>query len=175
MTIRLPLLLKSFLLCLLAGGALLNCANALAQSSGSATIAGVLTDPSGRAIGGARIVANSKGAGQGAAPAVETQSHDDGSFTLALAPGKYTVAITRESFAKVEREIDISSGQKVEWKLTLEIEALAANMIVTAQTKPVEATSTTVPVTVVTREEIDQREATSVSYTHLTLPTNREV
>ena len=50
MKIRLPLLLKSFLLCLLAGGALLNCAQALAQSSGSATITGILTDPSGRAI-----------------------------------------------------------------------------------------------------------------------------
>lgn len=170
MTIRLPLLLKSFLLCLLAGGALLNCADALAQSSGSATITGILTDPSGRAIAGARIVANSKRAEQGAAPAAETQSQDDGSFTLTLAPGKYTVAITRGSFAKVEREIEISSGQKVEWKLTLEIQALAANVIVTAQTQPVEATSTTVPVTVVTREEIDQREATSLPDLLSTLP-----
>ncbi len=162
MTIRLPLSLKSISIIFAAVSLLLSCTSVFAQSSDSATITGVVSDPTGRPIGGARIVALQKGTAQAAAATAETQSHDDGSFVLTLPPGKYDVVITRESFSKVDREVELAAGQKMEWKLTMEIQPLAASVIVTAQAEPAEATSSTVPVNVVTREQIDERAATSL-------------
>ncbi|MFZ0818645.1 MAG: TonB-dependent receptor [Candidatus Acidiferrales bacterium] len=138
-----------------------------AQTRGDATLAGVVTDAGGRPISGARIVvtrvivAQTGGATQFAF-SVETQSHDDGNFSIALEAGTYRVAITRDSFTRIEREAVLSAGQKVEWKLRMEIEPLAAGIVVTAQATPMDVASTPAPVTVITREKIEQREATSL-------------
>ncbi len=151
------------------------CGRSGAQASADATLAGVVTDASGRAISGARIVVTqvaikqTGGAGQVAAP-VETQSRDDGSFSITLTPGTYRVVITRDLFSRIEREAVISTGQKVEWKLRMEIEPLAAGVIVTAQATPAELESTPAPVTVITREQIEQRQATSLPNLLSTLP-----
>jgi len=170
MTIRLPLFLKSLLICFLAGGVLLNGAELAAQSPDSGTIAGVLVDPSGRAVGGARIIARQKAAGQNAPAIAETQSRDDGSFALTVPPGKYSVTITQDTFAKSNHDLEVVAGQKVEWNLTLEIAPLSASVIVTAQAQPAEASNSTIPVTVVTREEIDQQAAISLPDLLSTLP-----
>lgn len=162
MTIRIALFLKSLLICFLAGGLLLNGAEMVAQSPDSGTIAGVLVDPSGRAVGGARVIARQKAAGQNAPAIAETQSRDDGSFALTVPPGKYSVTITQDTFAKANRDVEVVAGKKVEWNLTLEIAPLSASVIVTAQAQPAEASNSTIPVTVVTREEIDQQAATSL-------------
>jgi vitamin B12 transporter len=151
------------------------CGSASAQSGGDATFAGAVTDASGRPISGARIVvtrvvATQTGAAAQAAPPAETQSRDDGSFTLALSPGTYRVVITRTSFTRIEREAVLSAGQKVEWKLRMEIEPLAAGVVVTAQATPMEVASTTAPVTVITREQIEQRQATSLPDLLSTMP-----
>jgi vitamin B12 transporter len=155
------------------------CGRMAAQSDGQsvkdAIVAGVVTDASGRPISGAHVVAIQIGAKQGgsaaqAAPTAETDSHDDGSFSLALAPGKYRVSITRATFTRIEREVALGAGQKVEWKLRMEIEPLAAGVVVTAQATPIDAESTPAPVTVVTREKIDNLQIDSLPDLLETLP-----
>jgi vitamin B12 transporter len=140
-----------------------------AQTSMDSTLTGVVTDASRRPISGARIVVTRVGAAQ-ASPATETNTNDDGSFSVALAAGTYRVVITRDLFSRIEREAALNAGQKIEWKLRMEIEPLAAGIVVTAQTTPVEMTTVSAPVTVVTREQIEQRQATSLPDLLSTLP-----
>jgi vitamin B12 transporter len=146
------------------------------QNGRDATLAGFVTDASGRAISGARVVVTqvvtkqAGSAGQTAPVVAETQSHDDGSFSIALAPGTYRVAITRATFTRIDREVTLNTGQKMEWKLRMEIEPLAQGVVVTAQATPIEAESTPAPVTVITREQIEQRQVNSLPDLLETLP-----
>jgi vitamin B12 transporter len=145
------------------------------QANGDATISGVLTDASGRPLAGARIVATRVATAQAggtsqAVPAAETQSHDDGSFSLAVEPGTYRVVITRDSFTRIEREAVVTAGQNIEWKLRMEIQPLAAGIVVTAQATPMVVSQSPAPVTVVTREQIEERHANSLPDLLATLP-----
>jgi len=132
MKIRLPYFVRFLAVGLFAVSSLWVGSTVSAQTPVKGTITGVLSDSEGRPVGGARIVATAKGAPLKQAPAAETQSQDDGSFALELPPGKYSVVITRESFTKIDRDIELAAGQKVEWKMSLEIEPLAASVVVTA-------------------------------------------
>jgi vitamin B12 transporter len=130
-------------------------------------VQGLVTDPSGRAISGAKIVlsdsaGNLAAANSASGSGVETSSDASGHFELRAHPGRYRISISRESFKRVEREIDISpaSGREIDFQLALE--PLASSVIVTAESNPVEVTSTVAPVDVVTRAQIDHREETSL-------------
>ncbi len=94
-----------------------------------------------RAISGAHIVVTSRNAKQNTAPVAETNSHDDGSYKVGVPAGEYRVTITRDAFAKIEREITVTTGQQMELNLQLEIAPLSASVLVTAQAFPVETTS----------------------------------
>jgi vitamin B12 transporter len=150
--------------------ALMFCGIVFAQSSSPVTLTGILTDASRRAIGGARIAVTARGASQKGAPAVETDSHDDGSFKLSITPGEYHLVITKDAFTKVERDITVTAGQQMELNLQLEIEPLSANVVVTAEAFPVETNSTPVRVDVMTHEQIQEQETISVPDLLATLP-----
>jgi vitamin B12 transporter len=143
---------------------------AFGQTSSTATLSGILTDASHRAISGAHIVITSRGASQGAAPVAETDSRDDGNFKLSIAPGEYRMTITRDAFAKVERDVTVTAGQQMEMNLQLEIAPLAAGVVVTAQAYPVETTSSPVRVDVVTHQQIAAQETISLPDLLSTLP-----
>ena len=137
---------------------LLICGSVFAQTSSSGTLSGILTDASHKAVAGAHIVVTSRGAASSTSPVAETDSRDDGSFKVSVPTGEYRVTVTRDSFAKVEREITVTSGQQMDMNLQLEIAPLSANVVVTAQAFPVETTSTSVRVDVVTHEQIEAQE-----------------
>jgi vitamin B12 transporter len=147
---------------------LLVCGSVSAQGSTNAILTGVLADSSGRPITGAKVVATS------AAPSTketkETQSHDDGTFALTLAPGNYKLVITHEPFTPAERDVNLGAGQQLELKLQLEISPLSAAVIVTASAMPVASTSSPAPVDVITREQIDQRLGDSLPNLLATMP-----
>ena len=89
-------------------------------------------------------------------------SAGDGRFQLPLAPGRYRVTISRDSFAPAEQEIAIAAGDTRELQVRLSLEPLSSKVVVTAQALPLEAESSPAPLTIVTREQIDQRVATSL-------------
>ncbi len=64
--------------------------------------------------------------------------------------------------ARAEREITLAAGESREWNVRLELERLAATVIVTAQAEPAAAAAVSAPVTVLTREEIRERQFTSL-------------
>lgn len=131
-----------------------------ARAQTNATLTGTLTDPSGAAVAGAGVSAELRPAA--VAGPVRTTSDNEGRFALQLLPGDYRVRITHPSFAPVEQDVTLAAGETREVRLRLELERLAATVVVTAQAEPVTAQATVAPVTVVTREEIDQRQAISL-------------
>jgi vitamin B12 transporter len=132
-----------------------------AQSDSPAHLSGALLDSSGAAVSGVRISAQLEAA-PGAAQLTAT-SAADGSYSLTLHPGRYRVQFTRESFVPREFTLDLSPGQSRELDLRLELQRLSASVVVTAEPEPALAQETPASVTVITRDEIDARQAVSLS------------
>jgi outer membrane cobalamin receptor len=140
----------------------------LARAQSTATLNGTLTDPSGAAVARAEVSAERLPAAAGSV--LRTASDADGRFALALAPGDYRVRVTHPSFARAEQQITLAAGETREVHLRLELEPLAATVVVSAQAEPAPAESTSAPVTVLTRQQIEQRQATSLPNLLATLP-----
>jgi vitamin B12 transporter len=127
--------------------------------SPAATLSGIVTDPGGAVIAGAQIAATQ------IPPSGEPQqvaAGSDGRFALKVAPGRYRVAISRESFARWEQEITVATGETRDLQIRLALEPLSSKVVVTAQALPLDAESSPAPVTILTRQQIDQRVATSL-------------
>ena len=127
------------------------------QAQQTATITGTLTDPSDAAISGARVSAQSLDSP--AAPPKETISGPDGKFTLTLAPGRYRASVQHPSFARVEQEFTLAAGESRVWDLRLELEPLAAGVVVSASAEPATIENTAALVNVITRQQIEDRGA----------------
>jgi vitamin B12 transporter len=126
------------------------------QTSG---ISGIVTDPQGSVIADAQISAESI---PPAGLPAHTVSASDGRFILTLSPGRYRVTIARDSFARADQEIAIAAGETRELQVRLALEPLSSKVDVTAQALPLDAESSPAPLTILTREQIDQRVATSL-------------
>ena len=122
-------------------------------------LSGIVTDPQGSAISEAQVSAEPI---PPAGAAVHGVSGGDGRFLLLLAPGRYRVTIARDSFAAAKEEITIAGRETRELQVRLALEPLSSKVDVTAQALPLEADSSPAPLTILTREEIDQRIATSL-------------
>ncbi|MGH9679404.1 MAG: TonB-dependent receptor plug domain-containing protein, partial [Candidatus Acidiferrales bacterium] len=134
---------------------------ATAQIQSEAKLSGTITDPRGAVIPGAQIAAemiSSSGAGE----TIHGVSSGEGTFCLTLAPGRYRITISRDSFTKSEEEISIAAGETREEQFHMALEPLSSQVVVTAQTLPIEAESSPTPATILTREQIEQRAATSL-------------
>ncbi|PYU33355.1 MAG: hypothetical protein DMG28_08375 [Acidobacteria bacterium] len=131
-----------------------------ARAQSTATLTGTLTDPSGAAVARAAVSAERLPAPGNLQRAT---SGDDGRFTLSLAPGKYRVRITHPSFARVEEDLALTVGETRELRIRLELERLAATVVVSAHAEPAAVEAITAPISVVTREEIEQRQSVSLA------------
>jgi vitamin B12 transporter len=118
-------------------------------------ITGNVTDPSGAAVAGASVTAY---LARSSTPAEHTASEPNGKFALSLAPGHYRVTIEASSFSVASKEFTLAAGETTTWDARIELEPLSSRVAVTAEAElePVEAT--TVPVDILTRAEIDQRQ-----------------
>jgi vitamin B12 transporter len=125
----------------------------------TAGISGIVTDPQGSVIARAQVSAE-------AIPPTGSPAHgvsaSDGRFNLALPQGRYRVTIARDSFAPADQEITIAAGETRELQVRMALEPLSSKVVVTAQALPLDAESSPAPLTILTREQIDQRVATSL-------------
>ena len=122
------------------------------DSSPKAAVRGTITDPSGAVVASAAIVAQSLDSSRSA----RTYSGADGSFSLALAPGKYRLSATQASFASAEQEFTLAAGETRTWDVRLELATMSSNVIITAQAEPTEAANVVAPVDVITLDDIQQ-------------------
>jgi vitamin B12 transporter len=125
----------------------------------TARISGIVTDPQGSVIADAQVSAESIPSAGSPAHGV---SASDGRFILTLPPGRYRVTIARDSFAAANQEVTIAAGETRELQVRLALEPLSSKVVVTAQALPLDAESSPAPLTILTREQIDQRVATSL-------------
>jgi vitamin B12 transporter len=140
----------------------LACSAVFSQSSIKVT--GVVTDASGRSVAGVRVVATEVVATTTPPPKTnQVFSNEEGRFEISLPEGKYRVELTRDSFKRAEREIAITADHPAEIVVQLQIEPLAASVVVTAQPLPAETKETSAPVNEITRDEIDLSEMNSLA------------
>ncbi len=131
---------------------------ALAQTTPSLT--GTITDPRGAAMVGAKIsVEQIPSAGE----PERAVSESNGRFALKLAPGRYRVTISQDSFTETEQEITIAAGGETrELQIRMAIEPLSSKVVITAQTLPLDAEASPAPATILTRQDIDERVVASL-------------
>lgn len=125
-----------------------------------ARISGTLTDPSGASVGGVQVTAQLEN--PAGAPPFSATSSTDGAYSLSLRPGRYVIHFSRDPFAPRDFTWDLASGESRTVDLRLELERLSSSVIVTAEAAPVLSSQTIAPTDVITREEIDQRQAVTL-------------
>jgi vitamin B12 transporter len=130
------------------------------SQSSNAKLYGTFTDPSGAPVGEVQIIAqpDASSAGQ----SVSATSSTDGSYSLSLPAGRYRLRFSHSSFASREIVLTFAPGESHALNLRLDLEPLSSSVIVTGQTVPSTAQQTTAPTDVISRETIDDRQATSL-------------
>jgi len=128
---------------------------ATTRAQTNATIRGRLTDPSGAAIAGAAITAQSL---DPPAATVRARSGPDGSFALVLAPGRYRVTAEQPAFARVEQQFTLAGGESRTWDVRLALEPMSSRVVVTDTARPTAAETTPDLVEVITKEQIADRQ-----------------
>jgi vitamin B12 transporter len=125
----------------------------------TALLSGVVSDPRGAVIAGAQVTATQVPPSD---RPLHTVSESDGRFKLMLPPARYRITINHDSFSVNEQEFSIAAGEIRELQVRLALEPLSSKVVVTAQALPLDADSSPAPVTILTREQMDQRVATSL-------------
>ncbi len=90
----------------------------LAQSSTSGDITGVVTDPTGAVVSGARVTAVNIDKGR----TITTNTNSSGYFRFALlSPGNYAITVTSSGFQETTRKVKLAVGQApaVDFKLAI--------------------------------------------------------
>lgn len=130
------------------------------NNSSDATLAGILTDSSGGAIESAGVSLTADGRADAAVVSVNSKA--DGSYSLTVPAGRYRVRVVRSSFIAVERVVELRAGESRTLNSQLSLDWLSSAVIVTAQAEPAPLQQTTAPVSVISREEIMERQAVSL-------------
>jgi vitamin B12 transporter len=129
-----------------------------AQSKSPDTvISGTLVDSSGGAVGDVAVTAAAEG--QPNAMAGSATSKADGSYSLTIPAGRYRVRFVRSPFVVLEHVVELRAGESRVLNSRLTLERLSSSVIVTAQAEPLPLQQTSAAVSVITREEIDQRQS----------------
>ena len=126
------------------------------RDSADAQVSGTLTDTSGAGIPEVHVTAQPETSASG--PLWRANSSTDGTYRLSLPPGRYHITFERSPFVGRDLVLDLVAGESRRLNLTLQLEALSSNVIVTAQAEPTLADQTTAPVSIITKDEIDQRQ-----------------
>ena len=130
------------------------------SNSPDAHLMGTLLDPSGGGIGGVFVAAQLDGDPR--SQIWKATSATDGAYDLTLPAGRYHVTFSRPPFASRDFVVALSPGEKHKLDLQLELERLSSRVVVTAEAEPQQVQETTAPVTIITRDEIDQRQAVTL-------------
>jgi vitamin B12 transporter len=129
-------------------------------NSSDAHLSGTLIDASGGGVGGVQATARQEG--QPNAQTWSATSSPAGEYSLAVPAGRYHIRFLRPPFASRDFVLELAPGESRSLSFRLDLERLSSSVIVTAQAEPTLAQESTAPVTMITREEIDARQAVSL-------------
>jgi vitamin B12 transporter len=126
------------------------------NNSSDAHLFGTLLDSSGAGVPNVHVTAQLEGGKN--AQLWKAISSTGGAYSLSVPPGRYHVAFERSPFVARDFTVDLSANQQRQLDLRLELEPLNSNVIVTAAAEPTLVDQTTAPVSVITRQEINERQ-----------------
>ena len=126
------------------------------HAQSTATIFGRVTDRSGAAIASARI--SIQPVAQKAA-AIQLKSGPDGTFSTNLPPGRYRISVVAPQMAGAEKEFTLAAGEKRAWDVHMELAPLSSRVVVSAQAEPAPANTVASPVTILTQQDVQERQA----------------
>lgn len=135
---------------------LVACFASAQNNSSSAQLSGTLTDSSGAGIPEVHLTARLEGAAS--SQLWRANSATDGTYRLSIPPGRYRITFQRPSFITRDFTLELVAARPRELNLTLQLEPLSSNVIVTAQAEPTLAEQTNAPVSVITKVDIDERQ-----------------
>ena len=125
-----------------------------------ARLYGSITDPSGASVSGALITAHLEG--DAANKVVTTIATSDGSYALNLSPGPYRITVTKSPFLSREADVALQAGETFALSFRLELAPMAATVLVTGEVIPIAESQSPAPSSILTNEEIEQRQAVTL-------------
>ena len=143
---------------------------ALAQATGSSNtvITGHVKDPQGASLPGAtvRIYAGEH------AFTLSTTTDSTGTYRFErLAPGEYLVEAEAEGFALTSAQrVVVERGQAATFDIPLELSGVRTTVVVTASDTPQSVDEVSKAITVVERQEIDERDESAIAESLRTVP-----
>ena len=130
------------------------------SNSPDAHLSGTLIDASGGGVGGVQVTARLEG--QPNAQTWSAVSTPAGEYSLAVPAGRCHVRFLRPPFISRDFVVELAAGESRSLSFRLDLERLSSSVIVTAQAEPILAQETSASVTVITRDEIDNRQSTTL-------------
>jgi outer membrane receptor protein involved in Fe transport len=131
----------------------------VAAAAGAATVTGVVSDPTGASLPGARVVLRGVATGQ----EVSVETGPDGRFTIDVpTAGAYLLVVTRQGFSEAARTVmllDVDS--RIDAPVTLELGTLSAEVNVTATRSEREIRQIPLHVENISRASVEQANALS--------------
>jgi hypothetical protein len=123
---------------------------AFAQNS---AITGLITDPSGGVIQGAKVTATNEGTNA----KQEVTTSNAGVYNLNLQSGKYTISVDAQNFAtQSRREVDLSSGSQLRINFQMQVKEQSVVLDVNVQNENLILESGSTGATVLTEDQISK-------------------
>ena len=138
----------------------------LAGAAHAATVSGIVRDPDGRAVPGARVIAT------GVQPQpVETVTDAEGRFRLEpLSAGRHDVRVLVDGFSADPQSISVTDTSSHDVVVTLRVTAVTESLVVSAAHIDLPLSQTAASVTVVSGADIAARQLRSVADALRTVP-----
>ncbi|MEZ5347119.1 MAG: TonB-dependent receptor [Pyrinomonadaceae bacterium] len=132
----------------------------------SGEVNGEVSDVNGASIAGADVTLRNKQTGH----EIKTQTSSSGSFTFtSLSNGAYVVKVDAKGFSFSSLEISIP-GNSTDLKVRLSVGNINEKVTVTATRTQIATTDTAVPVSVIDREEVEQKNVNTIGDIFRSLP-----
>lgn len=141
--------------------------SALAQRA-STTITGQVKDPQGANLPGANVTLY----GRERTFSITTTTDSNGTYRFEkLAAGEYLIEVEAEGFAAATaQQVVVERGQGTTLDISLELSGVRSTVVVTASDTPQSVDEVSKAVTVVDRQEIDERDESAIAESLRTVP-----
>lgn len=131
------------------------------------TIKGTITDANGANIAGAKVKVRNKISGSES----QTQTDANGNFSFdGLAAGNYRVTVEASGFSGTTREISVNETSNNDFDISLSVGNINETVTVTATRTELATTDTAVPVSVVSRQDLEEKTLNTIGDVFRDLP-----
>jgi iron complex outermembrane receptor protein len=133
----------------------------VAQTSATTSITGHVKDPQGANLPGATVTLYSRER----TSSLTTTTDSTGSYRFAkLAPGEYLVEAAAQGFASANAEqVTVERGQMATHDISLELSGVRSTVVVTASDTPQSVDEVSKAITIVDKQDIDDRDESAVA------------